>query len=171
MSHLRANLLLLGLTLGVCGVAYPLALWAVGQAVFPGRANGSLLTAKGSDGADRVVGSGLIAQPFGGDEYFWPRPSAASYNSASSSGSNFGPHEPKREQQTSRFPVDAPADLRYSSGSGLDPDITPASALYQVSGWPPSATWRPVRWNSWCGPRFRAKRLESWAMSGLTCWI
>ncbi|MFN8614129.1 MAG: potassium-transporting ATPase subunit C [Vulcanimicrobiota bacterium] len=75
----------------------------------------------------------LVGEDFTRPEYFWPRPSAASYNSASSSGSNFGPHEPKREQQTSRFPVDAPADLRYSSGSGLDPDITPASALYQVS--------------------------------------
>lgn len=74
----------------------------------------------------------LVGEDFTRKEYFWPRPSAVSYNSASSSGSNFGPHEPKREQETTRFPADAPADLRYSSGSGLDPDITPAGALYQV---------------------------------------
>ena len=54
------------------------------------------------------------------------------YNAASSSGSNFGPHEPKREAETTRFGAEAPAVLRYSSGSGLDPDITPEAALYQV---------------------------------------
>ncbi|MBS2036531.1 potassium-transporting ATPase subunit C [bacterium] len=74
----------------------------------------------------------LVGEEFARDGYFWPRPSAVNYNAASSSGSNWGPHEPKRESETSRFPADAPADLRYSSGSGLDPDITPQGALYQV---------------------------------------
>lgn len=73
-----------------------------------------------------------MGQAFAREDYFWPRPSAVTYNSASSSGTNFGPHEPKRELQTDRFPADAPADLRYASGSGLDPDITPEAALYQV---------------------------------------
>lgn len=74
----------------------------------------------------------LVGEEFTGQKYFWPRPSAVNYNSASSSGSNWGPHEPRREAESSRFGADAPPDLRYSSGSGLDPDITPQGALYQV---------------------------------------
>src|SRR5207245_1168361 len=84
-AHLRANLWLLGLTLALCCVAYPLALWAVGRAAFRHQAEGSLLP--GADGG--VVGSRLIAQPFTGDEYFWPRPSAVSYNAAASGASNW----------------------------------------------------------------------------------
>jgi K+-transporting ATPase ATPase C chain len=98
----------------VCGLFYPLAVTLLA---------GSLPARQPRQ---------LVGEDFTRQEYFWPRPSAVSYNSASSSGSNFGPHEPKREQETSRFPADAPAELRYSSGSGLDPDITPAGALYQV---------------------------------------
>src|SRR5690349_17288725 len=95
MKHLRANLLLVGLSLAICCVAYPLALWVFGQVAFPTSANGSLLTAKNPDGTDRVVGSSLIAQPFAGNEYFWPRPSAASYNAAAAGGSNWGANNPK----------------------------------------------------------------------------
>src|SRR5262245_52491631 len=86
LAHLRANLWLLGLSLLLCCVLYPLALWAAGRAVFRHQADGSLLT--GSDG--KPVGSRLIAQPFSGDEYFQPRPSAASYNAAASGASNWG---------------------------------------------------------------------------------
>jgi K+-transporting ATPase ATPase C chain len=83
-KHIRANLWLLALTLFVCCVVYPLVLWAVGQAACPTKAEGSLIE---SDG--KPVGSRLIAQPFGGDEYFQPRPSAASYNAAASGASNW----------------------------------------------------------------------------------
>src|SRR5262249_29842740 len=85
-QHLRANLWLLLLTLILCSVLYPLALLGVGQAVSPRQAQGSLI-----DGGDKAVGSRLIAQPFTGDGYFQPRPSAASYNAAASGASNWGP--------------------------------------------------------------------------------
>src|SRR5262245_37188728 len=95
MRHLRTNLLLLGLSLAICCVVYPLALWVVGQVVFPARANGSPLTVQGPDGTQRVVGSSQIAQKFTGEEYFWPRPSAADYNGAAGGGSNWGANNPK----------------------------------------------------------------------------
>lgn len=95
MKHLRANLLLVGLTLLVCGVAYPLVLWAIGQTVFSHEANGSLVTVKNPDGTERVVGSRQIAQKFTADEYFWPRPSAADFNAAAAGGSNYGANNPK----------------------------------------------------------------------------
>src|SRR5690348_8548827 len=89
-SHLRSNLWLLGLTVVLCSVLYPLALLGVGQAVFPEQAQGSLM--KDENGKD--VGSRLIAQGFKGDEYFQPRPSAAGgdgYDAMASGGSNYGP--------------------------------------------------------------------------------
>ncbi|MGD0516377.1 MAG: potassium-transporting ATPase subunit C [Thermoguttaceae bacterium] len=85
-AHLRANLLLLVFTVLLCSVAYPLVLWGIGQAVFHEKAQGSLVT----DGSGKPIGSRLIAQPFTSDEYFWPRPSAASYNGAASGASNWG---------------------------------------------------------------------------------
>ena len=95
----------------VCGLFYPLLVTGLSQS---------------------LQGQAVVGQAVEGNAYFWPRPSAVSYNPASSSGTNFGPHEPKRELQSDRFPQDAPADLRYASGSGLDPDITPEGAFYQV---------------------------------------
>jgi K+-transporting ATPase ATPase C chain len=86
MAHLRANLWLLVLTVLVCSVLYPLILLGVGQTAFRDKAEGSLLT----DGQGKPIGSRLIAQPFTGDEYFQPRPSAASYNAAASGASNWG---------------------------------------------------------------------------------
>jgi K+-transporting ATPase ATPase C chain len=114
MTHIRTNLLLLGLSLAVCCVAYPLALWAFGQGVFPDRANGSLLTAKGPDGTERVIGSRQIAQAFTGDEYFWPRPSAASYNAAAASGSNWGANNPRLRDRVAQQlgPI-----IQYKKGS------------------------------------------------------
>jgi potassium-transporting ATPase KdpC subunit len=94
MKHLRANFLLLGLTLLICCFAYPLLLWMVGR-VFATQADGNLLIVKDKDGKERVVGSSLIAQPFTNDEYFWPRPSAASYNAAAAGGSNWAANSPK----------------------------------------------------------------------------
>src|SRR5437868_4400201 len=86
LAHLRANLWLLILSILICPILYPLMLLAVGQTVFRNQAEGSLV--RGADG--RVIGSTLIAQPFSGDEYFQPRPSAASYKADASGASNWG---------------------------------------------------------------------------------
>src|SRR5580700_7112972 len=84
-NHIRANLWLLVLTLLLCSVVYPALLWGIWQTFFRSQANGSLVT--GPDG--KTVGSLLIAQPFTADEYFWPRPSAASYKGEASAASNW----------------------------------------------------------------------------------
>jgi len=98
MNHLRANLLLVGLTLLICCVLYPAALWGVGQIVFPISSNGSLID--GPNG--QPVGSRLIAQAFNGDEYFQPRPSAAGYNAAAAGASNWGASNPKLRFRVAR---------------------------------------------------------------------
>jgi K+-transporting ATPase ATPase C chain len=123
------------------GVVYPLVAWGIAQVAFPGAANGSLVV----DGG-KVVGSSLIGQPFDNPKYFWSRPSATSpqpYNGAASSGSNLGPRNPAlADGVTARIKAlrDAdpgntapiPADLVTASASGLDPDSSPAAALFQV---------------------------------------
>jgi K+-transporting ATPase c subunit len=123
MIYLRTNLLLLGLTLGICCVAYPLALWGFGQAVFPGKANGSLLTAREPDGTERVIGSRQIAQPFTGEEYFWPRPSAAGFNGAAAGGSNWGANNPKLRDRVARQlgPIIQYRKGSDSAGTGPEP--------------------------------------------------
>jgi potassium-transporting ATPase KdpC subunit len=141
-SQLRAALVSLIVLTVITGIVYPLVVTGIAQAVFPHQANGSLIVKDG-----KVVGSSLIGQPFDDPKYFWGRPSATSpfpYNAASSSGSNLSPTNPdlvKAVQgrvdalraadsgNTARVPV----DLVTASGSGLDPHISPAAALYQVS--------------------------------------
>jgi K+-transporting ATPase ATPase C chain len=122
------------------GVAYPLAVTGISQLVFPHQANGSLIT-KG----DQIVGSELIGQNFTKPEYFQPRPSAAGndgYDPTASGGYNFGPTNQKLidrvKASVAKFHKDnpdyqgpIPADLLTGSGSGLDPDISPASAQAQ----------------------------------------
>ena len=104
-KHLRANLILLGLTALLCSVFYPLAVLAVGRAVFPAQSAGSLVV--GPDGSP--VGSRLIAQEFKGEEWFHPRPSAVGYNAAASGGSNWGANNPKlRERVEARLRPEVP---------------------------------------------------------------
>jgi K+-transporting ATPase ATPase C chain len=124
------------------GVAYPLAVTGISQLVFPHQANGSLIT-KG----DQVIGSELIGQNFTKPEYFQPRPSAAGndgYDPTASGGSNYGPTNQKLidrvKASVDKFHKDnpdyqgpIPADMLTASGSGLDPDISPASAQAQVA--------------------------------------
>ena len=140
--HVRASLILIVLLTVVTGVIYPLVITGIAQVTFPAQANGSLVFRGG-----QPVGSALIGQPFDDPKYFWSRPSATSPfpdNAAASSGSNQGPLNPALAE-TVQGRVDAlraadpgntapvPVDLVTASGSGLDPDISPAAALYQVA--------------------------------------
>jgi K+-transporting ATPase ATPase C chain len=125
----------------VTGVIYPLVVTGVAQLVFSRQANGSLIVRNG-----QTVGSDLIGQPFDDPKYFWGRPSATSPfpdNAAASSGSNLGPSNPalmdavqariadlKAADPTNTQPI--PVDLVTASGSGLDPHISVAAALYQL---------------------------------------
>jgi K+-transporting ATPase ATPase C chain len=129
----------------VLGVGYTLVVTGVGQLLFNGAANGSMI----QDAAGRTVGSSLIAQPFTDAKgapiakYFQERPSAGAYSGEASGGSNLGPSNPdlvkqirERKAAVAAFdgvPVSAvPADAVTASGSGLDPDISPAYAAIQV---------------------------------------
>ncbi len=123
------------------GIVYPLLVTGAAQLLFPEKANGSLIPSRGG-----YAGSGLIGQPFDAPKYFWGRLSATPdfpYNSASSSGSNLGPSNPAlTEAAKARLEAlrkadpgnrsSVPIDLVTSSGSGLDPHISPAAAFYQV---------------------------------------
>jgi K+-transporting ATPase ATPase C chain len=144
-----AIVILVALTL-ITGLAYPLAITGIAQVLFPYQANGSMVERDGT-----VVGSALIGQVFTDDKYFHGRPSAtntpdpndptknvdAPYNAANSGGSNLGPTSKmladrlaadvdKLKAENPSMPV--PVDLVTTSGSGLDPDISPAAALFQV---------------------------------------
>lgn len=141
MTLLRDALRALRLTAAlwlITVVLYTLPLLAIGQGLFPLQANGSLLRVDG-----RVVGSALIGQPFASERYFWSRPSAVDYSTGkqpSSAPSNLGPTNPdlvKRVAERSKDLkagglADPAADLLYSSGSGLDPHISPAAAEQQI---------------------------------------
>jgi K+-transporting ATPase ATPase C chain len=120
-DHLRANLWLLGLTLVICCMLYPLLLWGIGQAAFRGQADGSLIYV--ADGKT-PIGSRLVGQPFGGDEYFQPRPSATTpaYNAAASGASNFGSNNPKLRDRVARQlgPI---VEYAGDEGRHVGPDI------------------------------------------------
>ncbi|MCC6141714.1 MAG: potassium-transporting ATPase subunit KdpC [Nitrospira sp.] len=140
-GHLRPALTMVLILTALTGLLYPLAVTGMAQLFFPGPANGSVILREGT-----ARGSGLIGQHFDRPEYFWGRPSATApvpYNAAASGGSNLGPTNPALiETVTTRVAAlraadpgnDAPVpvDLVTASGSGLDPHISPAAALYQV---------------------------------------
>jgi K+-transporting ATPase ATPase C chain len=139
ISHLRPALVSMGLFTILLGLAYPLAITGVAQAAFPDKANGSLVR----DARGQVVGSELIGQVFAKPAYLHGRPSAAGngYDASASSGSNMGPLNEKlieREKTDAaalrtQFPgAVIPADAVTTSGSGLDPDISPAYARLQA---------------------------------------
>lgn len=144
LTSLRPALVMTILFATLLGLAYPLALTGIGQVIFPSQANGSLVLQDG-----KVVGSALIGQGFTSERYFHPRPSAAGkgYDGLASSGSNLGPtaqalHDrvkadidtlkatESRHQNLMSDPV--PSDMVTTSASGLDPDISPEAAFYQV---------------------------------------
>jgi len=142
LTHVRAAIVSLILFTVVTGVAYPALVTVIAQLVFPHQANGSLIVKGG-----KPMGSTLIGQVFDDPKYFWGRPSATSpfgYNAGASVGSNLSPTNADLVK-TVQGRVDAlraadpgntapvPVDLVTASGSGLDPDISPAAALYQVS--------------------------------------
>jgi potassium-transporting ATPase KdpC subunit len=141
LSQLRPAIIAYLAFIVITGLIYPLAVTGVAQSIFPQEANGSLITKDG-----KPIGSTLIGQPFDDPKYFWGRLSATApfpYNAAASSGSNLGPTNPALIAEV-KARIDAlraadpqnmqpiPVDLVTSSGSGLDPDISVAAALYQA---------------------------------------
>jgi potassium-transporting ATPase KdpC subunit len=140
LSQLRSALLMTLVLTFLTGILYPLGITAISECFFQAKADGSLVTRNRA-----IVGSALIGQNFASQEYFHPRPSAAGtngYDAAASSGSNAGPTNPDlvkrlqkdaaayRSANSSSAPI--PADAITTSGSGLDPDISPANALLQA---------------------------------------
>ncbi|MDR3445042.1 MULTISPECIES: potassium-transporting ATPase subunit KdpC [Dyella] len=139
---IRSAIVMLLLMTVITGVAYPLVVTGLAQVLFPSQANGSLIVKDG-----KPVGSTLIGQSFDDPKYFWGRPSATApqpNNGASSTGSNQGPTNPALADAVKQR-IDAlrvadpgntkpvPVDLVTASGSGLDPEISPAAADYQVA--------------------------------------
>jgi K+-transporting ATPase ATPase C chain len=150
LNQLRPALVLLIALTAITGLAYPLAMTGIAGVVLPAKAAGSLIERDG-----KVVGSSLIGQSFTSDRYFQGRPSATSaadpadatktvpspYNAANSSGSNLGPTSAALAErvkadvatrQTENPGQPVPVDLVTASGSGLDPDVSPDAALFQV---------------------------------------
>jgi potassium-transporting ATPase KdpC subunit len=137
-KNLLTAVLMTIVTIIFFGIFYPLVVTALAQLLFPKQANGQLIRR-----GDQVIGSRLIGQPFASARYFHPRPSAAGngYDAANSSGSNLGPTNQKLIDRVKAAVVAAraenpnvpvPVDLVTASGSGLDPDISPAAAYFQM---------------------------------------
>jgi K+-transporting ATPase ATPase C chain len=141
LAELRSSALAVAVLAIILGGIYPFVSWGLAQTLFPGRANGSLVTRSG-----RVLGSSLIGQPFRSPAYFHPRPSAAGhgYDAARSGGSNLGPlskalveavrARAAAYRRENGLPSDeaVPADAVTASASGLDPHISPENARFQA---------------------------------------
>ncbi|NBE07702.1 potassium-transporting ATPase subunit KdpC [Paragemmobacter ruber] len=134
LSQLRPAIALTAIFTLLTGLAYPFAMTGLAQGLFPDAANGSLMAREGA-----VIGSALIAQPFAGAGYLHPRASASGYNAAGTGATNLGPTSAtliadvaaRRAAWEGLNGTDAPIDAVTTSGSGLDPDISVASALGQ----------------------------------------
>jgi len=138
-KNLIISILFTVVTTVMFGIIYPLAVTGIAQVLFPKQANGELIKS-----GDHLAGSHLIGQPFTAPGYFWSRPSAAGaagYDPTSSSGSNLAPtnkalidrvNASVQQLQPTNPNASIPADLVTTSGSGLDPDISPASAEFQI---------------------------------------
>ena len=134
-KHIVTSILYTAITAVLLGLVYPLVITGLARLAFHNQAEGSLIVRNGE-----LIGSSLIGQPFTGPDYFHSRPSNAGtgYDASASSGSNLGPTSKalidrvtlSAQAESAGTPV--PIDLVTTSGSGLDPDITPAAALYQV---------------------------------------
>lgn len=138
-SALRPAIVMAILFAALLGIAYPLAMTGIGQAIFPHQANGSLVEVGG-----RVIGSEVVGQAFVSDRYFQTRPSAAGkgYDGLASSGSNLGPTSQAladrvkadvAQRRAEGVMGSVPADLITTSGSGLDPDLSPEAAMAQAT--------------------------------------
>lgn len=138
-KHIVTSILYTVVTALLLGIVYPLVVTGMARVIFPKQAAGSLIERNG-----QIVGSHLIGQPFSGPGYFWSRPSAAGtgYDAAGSSGSNLGPTNSGLGTRVAASVQTlnpkgtngaVPIDLVTASASGLDPDISPAAAFYQVA--------------------------------------
>jgi K+-transporting ATPase ATPase C chain len=139
-KHIVTSVLYTVITAVVLGIGYPLAVTGLAHVLFPKQADGSLIY--GADGT--LVGSRLIGQAFAGPGYFWSRQSAAGtgYDASNSGGSNYAPTNAALATRVAATvqtlnpkgtSAPVPIDLATASGSGLDPDISPAAAYYQVA--------------------------------------
>ena len=139
LKELRPAILITFVLTIITGILYPLAVTGIAQTIFHKQANGSLIERDG-----KVIGSEIIGQNFAKPEYFHPRPSQNSYDAANSGGSNLGPTNPaladrlKKDAEAFRkdnpdYKGTIPADAITASGSGLDPEISPANALAQAA--------------------------------------
>lgn len=134
LNHIRPAIATLALMTLFTGVAYPLAVTGVAHLAFPDQAAGSLVR----DDAGQVRGSRLIAQAFDGDQWFQPRPSAVDYATVASAASNLAPSNPKLreriEQTSAKLGGQAPLPMQLltTSGSGLDPHLSPEAAAWQI---------------------------------------
>ncbi len=155
IKHLRGNVLLLIFTVVLCCLIYPLVMYGIGRGLFPSATSGNLVNEKGESAKEGAKGSRLIAQPFTSDEYFWPRPSAASYNATASGGSNWGANNPKLRDRVAQWLGPIVVYKKGSRSAGTGPEArTPqqdieawfAAVPDRAANWAADITVGPMNW-------------------------